>query len=199
MEMEFFVKPGTDEKWFEYWLDERFNWYLSLGIKQEHLGCASTPRKSWRTTPRPAPTSSTCSRWAGGELEGIANRGDFDLTAALAGQRQSHGVFRRRDKGALHPYVIEPSAGVDRSVLAFLCDAYDEEPDKDEIRVVLHLHPARADQGRHAAAQQERDPGALAKDVHATCAPCFDDRSTTIRRASAGATAARTRSARRSA
>jgi len=144
MESEFFVKPGTDEQWFHYWLEERLNWYLKLGIKRENL------RLRQHTKAELAHYARDCydieyqfpMGWA--ELEGIANRGDFDLVQHAKYSGKSLDYFDEETKEHITPYIIEPSAGVDRSVLAFLCDAYDEEPDKDEIRVVLRLHPRLA-------------------------------------------------------
>jgi glycyl-tRNA synthetase len=79
MEMEFFVKPGEDESWFEYWTQARLDWYVQLGIRRDNLRLRRTPTTSWRTMPRAAPTSSTTSRSAGRSWRGIANRTDFDL------------------------------------------------------------------------------------------------------------------------
>ncbi len=144
MEIEYFVKPGTDEEWFQYWLNERLSWYQNLGIKKEHL------RLQRHTSGELAHYAKCCSDiqylfpmgWE--ELEGIANRGDFDLVQHAKSSGKSLDYFDDEAKERFVPYIIKPSAGVDRSVLAFLIDAYDEEPDKDEIRVVLRLHPSLA-------------------------------------------------------
>ena len=144
MEIEFFVKPGTDEEWFNYWLEERLNWYVNLGIKKEHL------RLRQHTKGELAHYARVCydidylfpMGWA--ELEGIANRGDFDLVQHVKYSGKSLDYFDDETKERFIPYIIEPSAGVDRSALAFLCDAYDEEPAEDEIRVLLHFHPSLA-------------------------------------------------------
>ena len=144
MEIEFFVKPGTDEEWFNYWLEERRNWYVNLGIKQENLQLRQ------HTKGELAHYALKCydidyqfpMGWA--ELEGIANRGDFDLVQHASYSGKSLTYLDEDTKQHIVPYIIEPSAGVDRSVLAFLCDAYDEEPDNEEIRVLLRLHPALA-------------------------------------------------------
>ncbi len=144
MEIEFFVKPGTDEEWFNYWLEERLNWYVNLGIKKEHL------RLRQHTKDELAHYARVCydidylfpMGWA--ELEGIANRGDFDLVQHVTYSGKSLDYFDDETKERFIPYIIEPSAGVDRSALAFLCDAYDEEPAEDEIRVLLHFHPSLA-------------------------------------------------------
>ncbi|MFC1907918.1 glycine--tRNA ligase [Chloroflexota bacterium] len=144
MEIEFFVKPGTDKEWFDYWLEERFNWYMKLGLKKENLRLRQHAKEEL------AHYALACydidylfpMGWA--ELEGIANRGDFDLTQHTKCSGKSLNYLDEETKEHITPYVIEPSAGVDRSVLAVLCDAYDEEQDGDEIRVLLHLQPSLA-------------------------------------------------------
>ncbi len=141
MEIEFFVKPGTDKEWFDCWLEERLNWYVKLGIKEGNL------RRRRHTKGELAHYARECydidyrfpMGWS--ELEGIANRGDFDLVQHSSASGNNLDYFDEETKEHFIPYIIEPSAGVDRSVLAFLCDAYDEEPDNNEIRVLLHLHP----------------------------------------------------------
>jgi len=144
MEIEFFVKPGTDNEWFEYWVNERLAWYTGLGIKKENLRLRPHGKEELAHYAR------SCSDieynfpmgWA--ELEGIANRSDFDLVQHSKSSGKELNYFDEEAKQHYTPYIIEPSAGVDRSVLAFLCDAYAEELDKDELRVVLHFHPAIA-------------------------------------------------------
>ena len=141
MEVEFFVKPGTDEEWFNYWVEERLNWYVKLGIKRDNL------RLHQHTKEELAHYARECydidyqfpMGWA--ELEGIANRGDFDLVQHTSSSGKSLDYFDEETKEHFAPYIIEPSAGVDRSALAFLCDAYDEGLAEGEIRVLLHLHP----------------------------------------------------------
>ena len=144
MEIEYFVKPGTDEKWFQYWVEERLNWYVSLGIKREHLHVRPHSKDELAHYARTCSDIDYLFPMGWSELEGIANRGDFDLAQHAKSSGQSLAYFDEEVKEHLIPYIIEPSAGVDRSVLAFLCDAYDEETDKDEVRVVLRLHPALA-------------------------------------------------------
>lgn len=145
MEIEYFVKPGTDDEWFQHWIQERLNWYTTLGIKQDNL------RLRPHDPDELAHYARSCSDieylfpigWS--ELEGIANRTDYDLNqhASLSGEKLSY--FDEQTQEHYIPYVIEPSAGVDRSALAFLIDAYEEElDDKGELRVVLHFHPALA-------------------------------------------------------
>ena len=141
MELEFFVKPGTDMEWFEYWTEARLAWYINLGIKPENLRLAPHPKEDLAHYARCCTDVEYQFPWNWGELEGIANRGDFDLKAHSKVSGNGLSYFDEESKETIVPYVIEPSAGVDRSMLAFLCDAYAEEPDKDEIRVVLHLNP----------------------------------------------------------
>ncbi len=141
MEIEFFVTPGTDTKWFDYWNQERLNWYINLGIKRENLRLRQHMKKEL------AHYALDCydieyrfpMGWA--ELEGIANRGDYDLVQHAKHSGKSLDYFDEETKERIIPYVIEPSAGVDRSTLAVLCDAYDEELDNNEKRVLLHFHP----------------------------------------------------------
>ncbi|MFC1989250.1 glycine--tRNA ligase [Chloroflexota bacterium] len=144
MEIEFFVKPGTDEEWFNYWLEERLNWYVKLGIKRENLRLREHAKGELAHYARACFDINYLFPMGWSELEGIANRGDFDLTqhAKFSGKELSY--FDDETKEHITPYVIEPSAGVDRPLLAFLCDAYDEEQDKEGVRVVLRLHPALA-------------------------------------------------------
>ncbi|NUT09185.1 MAG: glycine--tRNA ligase [Nonomuraea sp.] len=147
MEMEFFVKPGSDEEWHQYWIDERFRWYSDLGINKDNLRLYEHPQEklshySKRTVDVEYRFNFQGSEW--GELEGIANRTDFDLTA----HSKASGVdlsFFEQDTGERYvPYVIEPAAGVDRATLTFLLDAYteDEAPNAKgvpEKRTVLRL------------------------------------------------------------
>jgi len=174
MEIEFFVKPGTDEKWFNYWLEERYNWYVKLGIRKESLQLRQ------HTTGELAHYARACydidylfpMGWS--ELEGIANRGDFDLTQHASSSGRSLNYLDEETREHIIPYIIEPSAGVDRSALAFLCDAYCEEPDKDEIRVVLRLHPTIAPIKVAILPLSKRENlAAFAKEIYADLRPCW--------------------------
>ena len=144
MEMEFFVKPGTDEKWFDYWVEERFQWYQNLGMKKDHLRLRQHGKDELAHYARDCYDVEYLFPMGWSELEGIANRGDYDLTqhARVSGQKLTY--FDEESGQQILPCVIEPSGGVDRALLAFLIDAYDEEEDKDGVRVVLRLHPALA-------------------------------------------------------
>ena len=140
MEIEYFVKPGTDEEWHKRWIEERFNWYLSLGIKVDNL------KKRDHAKDELAHYAKACTDieynfpfgWS--ELEGIANRTDFDLKQHMDLSAKDLQYFDDETKERYIPYVIEPSGGIDRSVLAFICDSYREEKVKGNKRVVLGLH-----------------------------------------------------------
>lgn len=144
MEIEYFVKPGTDEQWFEYWLNERLNWYVKHGIKREHLSVAEHEKAKLSHYSKRTCDITYLYPMGWDELEGIANRFDYDLTVHSKASGKTLDYYDDETKEHYVPFVIEPSAGVDRSLLAFMCDAYSEEPDKDETRVVLHFHPAIA-------------------------------------------------------
>ncbi len=152
MEMEFFVKPGTDEEWFKYWIDHRLAWWTGLGINPDNLRKYEHPKEklshySKGTIDIEYRFGFAGSEW--GELEGIANRTDFDLSS----HQRASGVdltYLDQESGERYtPYVIEPAAGADRGTLVFLLDAYseDEAPDakgKLEKRTVLRLDPRLA-------------------------------------------------------
>jgi glycyl-tRNA synthetase len=140
MELEYFVKPGTDEKWFEYWLKERLKWYLSLGLSKKKLRFHEHPKKSLAHYSKRTVDIEYQYPFGWAELEGIANRTDFDLK----NHSQSSGKDLRfqDEKGEkFFPYVVEPSVGVERIILALIIDAYKEEKDKEGIRIILSLSP----------------------------------------------------------
>jgi glycyl-tRNA synthetase len=143
MEMEFFVPPEQAPDWYEHWKHERFDWYVRLGIREDHLRLR--PHDADELSHYSSGTSDVEYLFPIGwsELEGVANRGDFDLTqhAQVSGEKLE---VVEPDGRRYVPHVIEPAAGVGRSVLAFLCDAYDEEEVAGETRTVLKLHPRLA-------------------------------------------------------
>jgi glycyl-tRNA synthetase len=144
MELEYFVPPDQADEWFQYWLDERERWYLDLGLRSDHLRLrAHDPDELSHYS---SATSDLEYLFPAGwqELEGIANRGDYDLRrhAEYSGEKLEY--FDQATGERYVPYVIEPSAGVDRSLLAFLVDAYDEDEQEGERRTVLRLHPRLA-------------------------------------------------------
>ena len=143
MEVEFFVKAGDDDEWLSKWVDARYQWYVNYGIRPENL------RKRPHGSDELAHYAKACIDieyrfpWGWGELEGIANRGDYDLRQHQETSGQDLTYFdetAEADNRRYLPYVIEPSGGVDRATLAFWLDAYDEEPDGDAVRVVSHIH-----------------------------------------------------------
>ncbi|MCK6161920.1 glycine--tRNA ligase [Corynebacterium simulans] len=147
MEMEFFVKPGEDEQWHQYWIDDRYNWYVDLGIKEENLRLYEHPKEklshySKRTVDVEYAFGFTGSKW--GELEGVANRTDYDLSVHAKGSGEDLSYYDQTTEERWVPYVIEPAAGLGRSMMAFLVDAYDEEEVPNakggtDKRVVLRL------------------------------------------------------------
>lgn len=140
MEVEYFVKPGTDEQWFKHWVEGRFNWYINLGIKKENLRLRQHDKDELAHYARDCYDVEYLFPIGWSELEGIANRTDFDLKQHAKFSGKDLSYYEEETKQHFVPYVIEPSAGVDRSVLAFLADAYDEEKDKEGLRVILRLH-----------------------------------------------------------
>jgi glycyl-tRNA synthetase len=143
-EMEFFVKPGTDDEWFRYWIEERTKWYHRHGMKPENLRYHEHP-----ATERAFYSKATIDimfnfpfGWS--ELEGIADRTDYDLTRHAQHSGEDLTYFDEETNTRYVPYVVEPAVGIDRMFLAFLFNAYEEEPDKEGTRVVLKLHPRLA-------------------------------------------------------
>jgi len=144
MELEFFVPPEDSQKWYEYWCAERYRWYIDLGIPESRL----------RTRPHDADELSHYSSgtsdveflfpWGWGELEGVANRGDYDLTQHATHSGEKLEYFDQSANIRYRPHVIEPAAGATRTMMAFLLASYDEEDVRGEVRTVLRLHPRLA-------------------------------------------------------
>lgn len=145
MEMEFFIPPEEDEKWYEYWKETRKNWYLMYGMREDHLRLREHEKSELAHYAKACADVEFLYPWGWDELEGIANRTNFDLTTHQEHSGKDLTYYNEQTKERYLPYVIEPAAGADRTTLAFLIDAYDEEvKENGETRVVLHLHPKLA-------------------------------------------------------
>ena len=144
MEMEFFVKPGTDEQWFEYWREERLSWYFRQGLKKKNLRLHHYPKQDLAHYAKACSDIEYNYPFGWGELEGIANRTDFDLKQHMTSSGKDLTYFDDETREHYLPYVIEPAVGVDRIVLILLIDAYDEDEAEGEKRIVLRLHPKMA-------------------------------------------------------
>ena len=150
MEMEFFCMPGRDEHWHDYWIKERFAWYTRYGMREENMRLRDhEPDELSHYSKRTVDIEYAFPFTDWGELEGIANRTDFDLKRHSEFSGQDLSYFDQESNERFVPYVIEPAAGADRATLAFLIDAYTEEiarsaKGEEEKRVVLKLHHALA-------------------------------------------------------
>ncbi len=149
MEIEFFCKPGTDDEWYNYWKEARFSWYVNLGIRKENLRLRAHEADELAHYARGCSDVEYLFPFGWSELEGIANRTDFDLKQhqQFSGKSLEYSDPQTRERYI--PYVIEPSAGADRGTLAFLVDAYDEDSAPDEkgemeTRIVMRFHPRLA-------------------------------------------------------
>ena len=145
MELEFFCKPGTVLEWFEYWRAYCRKWLLDLGINEEHLRLRDHDKDELCFYSKATTDFEFLFPFGWGELWGVADRTDYDLTQHSEHSGQPMDYFDPETNEKYIPYVIEPSLGADRVLLAFLCDAYDEETDeKGDVRTVMHFHPALA-------------------------------------------------------
>ena len=145
MEMEYFVEPGTDEEWHEYWVQQRFQWYVNLGIRKEKLRLRPHEKDELAHYAKATYDVEYEFPFGWSELEGIANRTDYDLKAHERASGEDLTYFDQEKEQRYHPYVIEPAAGVDRALLAFLVDAYRVEQaptasGDSEKRTLLALH-----------------------------------------------------------
>ena len=141
MEMEFFCSPDDDEKWHDYWIQFSLDWFKKYGIREENLMIRKHESEELPHYSKASSDIDYLFPWSWGELETISNRTDYDLKAhsELSGKDLSY--FDQENNKRFTPYVIEPAMGADRSVLAFLCDAYCEEETEKETRTLLKLHP----------------------------------------------------------
>ena len=174
MELEFFCKPGTDLEWFNYWRNFCKEWLLSLGMKEESLRLRDHEPEKLAFYSKATTDFEFLFPFGWGELWGVADRTDYDLT-----QHQNHSgksmEYLDPTTGEKYvPYCIEPSLGVERSVLAFLCNAYDEqELEGGDVRTVLHLHPALAPYKAAVLPLQKNKLGGLASEIHAELSKYF--------------------------
>jgi len=143
-EMEFFVKPGTDDEWLEYWKQARFDWYVALGVRPDKLRLRAHGPDELAHYAKAAFDVEYEFPFGWQELEGIANRTDFDLRQHSQYSGKDLSYFDEETKEHYLPYVIEPAMGVDRALFTLMIDAYDEEEVRGETRVVLHFHPSVA-------------------------------------------------------
>ena len=147
MELEFFCKPGTDLEWFQYWRNFCHQWLLSIGLKDENLRLRDHDPEELCFYSKATTDFEFLFPFGWGELWGVADRTDYDLNQHQTTSGKDLTYFDQEKNEHYIPYVIEPSLGVERSVLAVLCDAYDEEvvdEAKNDVRTVLRLHPALA-------------------------------------------------------
>ncbi|MBP1576685.1 MAG: glycine--tRNA ligase, partial [Oscillospiraceae bacterium] len=147
MELEFFCKPGTELEWFSYWKEFCHNWLLGLGIRDENLRLRDHDPEELSHYSNATTDFEFVFPFGWGELWGVASRTNFDLNAHQTTSGKDMTYFDQEKNEHYIPYVVEPSLGADRVTLAFLVDAYDEEvvdAEKNDVRVVLHLHPALA-------------------------------------------------------
>ena len=144
MEMQFFVRPGTDEEWFEFWRNERMQWHVGLGLKPERLRFHQHAKQELAHYAKAAYDIEYEFPFGWNEFEGIHNRTDFDLTRHQQASGKKLEYFDQERNERYIPYIVETSVGADRTALALLCDAYDEEQVEGETRVVLRLKPSLA-------------------------------------------------------
>jgi len=145
MELEFFCKPGTDLEWFSYWREFCYNWLVSLGISKENLRFRDHSKEELAFYSNATTDIEYLFPFGWGELWGIADRTDYDLKQHMEHSGEDLSYFDPETNEKYVPYCVEPSVGVDRVTLAFLCEAYDEEEIAEgDVRTVLHFHPAIA-------------------------------------------------------
>jgi glycyl-tRNA synthetase len=146
MEMEYFIKPdeGEEAKWFEYWLEQRFGWYVKFGIAADHLRLRPHAQDELSHYSRGTSDIEFLYPFGWGELEGVAKRGSYDLDRHAEYSGKDMTYFEEESRSRFRPWVIEPAAGVDRALLAFLLDSYDEDVVENEERIVLRLDPRLA-------------------------------------------------------
>ena len=167
MELEFFCKPGTELEWFSYWKDYCHKWLLSLGMQDENLRLRDHEPEKLAFYSKATTDFEYLFPFGWGELWGVADRTDYDLTRHQEHSGKSMEYLDPVTNEKYVPYCIEPSLGVDRMLLAFLCDAWDEETlEGGDVRTVMHLHPALAPYKCAVLPLQKNKLGALATEIY---------------------------------
>ncbi len=141
MEMEYFCEPGTDEEWHRYWIDFSMDWFAGLGLRRSKLRVREHEAEELPHYSKGSADVEFLYPWGWGELETISNRTDYDLKAHIEKSGKDLSYYDQPNNKRYVPYVVEPAMGADRSALAFLIDAYDEEVVNNDKRVVLRFHP----------------------------------------------------------
>ena len=144
MEMEYFCEPGTDEEWHRYWIDFSMDWFSDLGIRRSKLRVREHEADELPHYSKGSADVEFLFPWGWGELETISNRTDYDLKAHIEKSGKDLSYYDQPNNKRYVPFVVEPAMGADRSALAFLIDAYDEEEVNNDKRVVLRFHPTIA-------------------------------------------------------
>ena len=174
MELEFFCKPGTEMKWYEYWKDYCHKFLLSLGMKEEHIRLREHAKEELSHYSNGTTDIEFLFPFGWGELWGVASRTDYDLKAHQNHSGKSMEYMDPFTNEKFVPYCVEPSLGADRVALAFLCDAYDEETlENGDVRSVLHLHPALAPYKAAVLPLQKNKLGDKAREVYELLAKHF--------------------------
>ncbi|MCI7402431.1 MAG: glycine--tRNA ligase [Christensenella sp.] len=166
MEMEFFCKPGTDLEWFDYWKNFCKNWLLELGIKEENLRLRDHDKDELCFYSKATTDFEFKFPMGWGELWGVADRTDYDLNCHIKQSGKNLEYLDPVTNERYVPYVIEPSLGVERMVLATLCNAYEEEQLENETRVVMHFHPALAPYKVAVLPLQKKELGEKASEIY---------------------------------
>ena len=174
MELEFFCKPGEDLEWFDYWRAFCRDWLLSLGMKEENLRLRDHEKDKLAFYSKATTDFEYLFPFGWGELWGVADRTDYDLKQHMEHSGKSMEYLDPTTNEKFIPYCVEPSVGVERLVLAFLCDAYDEEElEGGDVRTVLHLHPALAPYKAAVLPLQKNKLGDKAREVYALLSKHF--------------------------
>ena len=174
MELEFFCKPGEDEEWFTYWKEYCMKFLLSLGMKEEHLHFYDQKKEELAHYSKATTDIEYLYPFGFDELWGIANRTDHDLTNHMKGSGEDFQCVDPETNEKFIPYCIEPALGLDRVILAFLCEAYDEETlENGDTREVMHFHPALAPYKVAVLPLNKKYHGEKAREIYAELSKYF--------------------------